>query len=128
MNEQNLQNGKATQFQTGEEQVKIAQQGGIASGKARREKKAMRELLEDALAKVIKSKSGEEATKKEVASIRIADGMANGDPKMLEIGLKILGDFTQKQEIEFKGTPTWYERNPFDDEDDSVQKDNSVGK
>ena len=77
--------------------------GGIASGKARREKKAMRELLEDALAKVIKSKSGEEATKKEVASIRIADGMANGDPKMLEIGLKILGDFTQKQEIEIKG-------------------------
>lgn len=125
MNEQNLtpQNRR-----TKSEQREIAKQGGIASGKARREKKAMRELLEDALAKVIKSKSGEEATKKEVASIRIADGMANGDPKMLEIGLKILGDFTQKQEIEFKGTPTWYERNPFDDEDDSVQKDNSVDK
>ena len=97
MNEQNLtpQNRR-----TKSEQREIAKQGGIASGKARREKKAMRELLEDALAKVIKSKSGEEATKKEVASIRIADGMANGDPKMLEIGLKILGDFTQKQEIE----------------------------
>lgn len=100
MNEQNLisQNRR-----TKSEQREIAKQGGIASGKARREKKAMRELLEDALAKVIKSKSGEEATKKEVASIRIADGMANGDPKMLEIGLKILGDFTQKQEIEIKG-------------------------
>lgn len=97
MNEQNLisQNRR-----TKSEQRKIAKQGGIASGKARREKKAMRELLEDALAKVIKSKTGEQATKKEVASIRIADGMANGDPKMLEIGLKILGDFTQKQEIE----------------------------
>lgn len=97
MNEQNLtpQNRR-----TKSKQREIAKQGGIASGKARREKKAMRELLEDALAKVIKSKSGEEATKKEVASIRIADGMANGDPKMLEIGLKILGDFTQKQEIE----------------------------
>lgn len=125
MNEENL---ISQDKRTKSEQRKIAKQGGIASGKARREKKAMRELLEDALAKVIKSKSGEEATKKEVASIRIADGMANGDPKMLEIGLKILGDFTQKQEIEFKGTPTWYERNPFDDEDDSVQKDNSVGK
>jgi len=113
MNEQNLQNGKATQFQTGEEQVKIAQQGGIASGKARREKKAMRELLEDALAKVIKSKSGEEATKKEVASIRIADGMANGDPKMLEIGLKILGDFTQKQEIEIKGEQPLFNVKPI---------------
>jgi hypothetical protein len=97
MNEENL---ISQDKRTKSEQRKIAQQGGIASGKARREKKAMRELLEDALAKVIKSKSGEEATKKEVASIRIADGMANGDPKMLEIGLKILGDFTQKQEIE----------------------------
>ena len=97
MNEENL---ISQDKRTKSEQRKIAQQGGIASGKARREKKAMRELLEDALAKVIKSKSGEVATKKEVASIRIADGMANGDPKMLEIGLKVLGDFTQKQEIE----------------------------
>lgn len=125
MNEENL---IPQDKRTKSEQRKIAQQGGIASGKARREKKAMRELLEDALAKVIKSKSGEVATKKEVASIRIADGMANGDPKMLEIGLKILGDFTQKQEIELKGTPPWYERNPFDDEDDGVQKDNSGDK
>lgn len=100
MNEQNL---ISQDKRTKSEQREIAKQGGIASGKARREKKAMRELLEDALAKVIKSKSGEQATKKEVASIRIADGMANGDPKMLEIGLKILGDFTQKQEIEIKG-------------------------
>lgn len=90
-----------------------ATKAGIASGKARREKKAMRELLEDALAKVIKSKSGEEATKKEVASIRIADGMANGDPKMLEIGLKILGDFTQKQEIEIKGEQPLFNVKPI---------------
>ena len=97
MNEQNL----IPFDQRSEKEVReMNRKGGINSGKARREKKAMRELLEDALAKVIKSKSGEEATKKEVASIRIADGMANGDPKMLEIGLKILGDFTQKQEIE----------------------------
>ena len=97
MNEQNL---IPNEQRTPSERRANATKAGIASGKARREKKAMRELLEDALAKVIKSKSGEEATKKEVASIRIADGMANGDPKMLEIGLKILGDFTQKQEIE----------------------------
>lgn len=125
MNEQNL---IPNEQRTPSERRANATKAGIASGKARREKKAMRELLEDALAKVIKSKSGEEATKKEVASIRIADGMANGDPKMLEIGLKILGDFTQKQEVEFKGTPPWYERNPFDDEDDGVQKDNSGNK
>lgn len=100
MNEQNL---IPFDKRSKDEVREMNRKGGVNSGKARREKKAMRELLEDALAKVIKSKSGEEATKKEVASIRIADGMANGDPKMLEIGLKILGDFTQKQEIELKG-------------------------
>ena len=37
--------GKDTQFQTGEEQAKIARKGGIASGEAKREKKEFRELL-----------------------------------------------------------------------------------
>lgn len=44
-NEQNLKKGIATQFQTGEEQVKIARKGGIKSGEARREKR----LLKDAI-------------------------------------------------------------------------------
>lgn len=110
MNEQNL---IPNEQRTPSERRANATKAGIASGKARREKKAMRELLEDALAKVIKSKSGEEATKKEVASIRIADGMANGDPKMLEIGLKILGDFTQKQEIEIKGEQPLFNVKPI---------------
>lgn len=38
---ENLKKGKATQFRAGEEQVKIARQGGIASGKARRQKKTL---------------------------------------------------------------------------------------
>ena len=42
-NEENLKKGESTQFRTGEEQVKIAQKGGKASGKARRRKKAMRQ-------------------------------------------------------------------------------------
>ena len=37
-NPENLKKGKATQFKAGEEQAKIARQGGIASGKAKREK------------------------------------------------------------------------------------------
>lgn len=39
-------NAEATQFQTGEEQVEIARQGGVASGKRRREKRAVKEILE----------------------------------------------------------------------------------
>ena len=38
-------NAEATQFRTGEEQVEIARQGGIASGKARTEKKTIQNIL-----------------------------------------------------------------------------------
>ena len=44
-NDENLKKGVATQFQTGEEQVKIARKGGIKSGEVRREKR----LLKDAI-------------------------------------------------------------------------------
>lgn len=44
-NIENLKKGKATQFQTGEEQVKIARKGGIASGEARREKKLIKDRI-----------------------------------------------------------------------------------
>ena len=40
-------NAEATQFRTGEEQVKIARQGGLASGKARREKQKTQQILAD---------------------------------------------------------------------------------
>lgn len=45
-NEKNLENGKATQFRTGEEQARIAQMGGIASGAARRRKKSLKEAAD----------------------------------------------------------------------------------
>lgn len=44
-NNDNLKKGKATQFQTGDEQVKIARKGGIASGKARRENKLIKDRI-----------------------------------------------------------------------------------
>ena len=42
-------NAEATEFRTGEQQVEIARQGGIASGVARREKKATQKILQDLL-------------------------------------------------------------------------------
>lgn len=45
-NEKNLENGKATQFRTGEEQARIAQMGGRASGAARRRKKSLKEAAD----------------------------------------------------------------------------------
>ena len=45
-NEQNLINGKATQFKAGEQQAEIARKGGKASAESKRRKKEMRERLE----------------------------------------------------------------------------------
>ena len=42
-------NAEATEFRTGEQQVEIARQGGIASGIARREKKTIQKILNDFL-------------------------------------------------------------------------------
>lgn len=44
-NEQNLKKGKGFETRTTEEQRKIAQMGGIASGKARREQKLIRDRI-----------------------------------------------------------------------------------
>lgn len=40
-------NSESTQFRTGEEQVEIARQGGLASGKARRERQKTQQILAD---------------------------------------------------------------------------------
>ena len=45
-----------TQFRTGAEQVETARKGGIASGKARREKKEMREFAKMVLDEMVKDK------------------------------------------------------------------------
>lgn len=42
-NEENLKKGEPYRFRTGEQQVETARKGGIASGEARRRKKAMRD-------------------------------------------------------------------------------------
>ena len=47
-------NAEATEFRTGEQQVEIARQGGIASGIARREKKTIQKILNDFLSTAAK--------------------------------------------------------------------------
>ena len=47
-------NAEATEFKTGEQQVEIARQGGIASGIARREKKTVQKILNDFLSTAAK--------------------------------------------------------------------------
>lgn len=84
--------------------------GGIASGKARREKKACREWLEAALESVIKDKDGtavkspdnprRSLTRKEAGMIKLAVKFANGDLKAIEQAVKILGESETKLVVE----------------------------
>jgi hypothetical protein len=82
---------------TEEEQRAIATMGGIASGEARREKRAMRELLEIALAaKCVRG----DLTNKEESAAQLAKKMAEGDLKAIEVGLKVIGEYEQKVKVE----------------------------
>ena len=63
-------NAEATEFRTGEQQVEIARQGGVASGIARREKKAIKTTLESLLSMPIKDGELDDIEKiKSIASI-----------------------------------------------------------
>lgn len=62
------------------ERREIARKGGIASGEARRERKAMRELLDIAMSEVYKNpKTGEIKTRDEWAAVALAKRAMKGD-------------------------------------------------
>lgn len=82
---------------TEEEQRAIATMGGIKSGERRREKRAMRELLEIALS--TKCVRGDVSNKEEAAA-QLAKKMAEGDLRAIEVGLKVLGEYEQKVKLE----------------------------
>jgi hypothetical protein len=108
-NANNLKNGEATQFRTGEEQVEIARQGGIASGKARREKKTIQKILADLLDSEIKdmpqfaklaSKMGVEGDKsvKDIFTmVCLLNSVKSGNLGDLERLSKLLGEDKQNE-------------------------------
>ena len=102
-------NAEATQFRTGEEQVEIARQGGIASGQARREKKTIQKILADLLDSEIKdspqfaklaSKMGVESDKsiKDIFTlVCLLNSVKNGNLGDLERLSKLLGEDKQNE-------------------------------
>lgn len=74
---------------TKEEQRKIATMGGIASGEARREKKAMREMLELCLS-MTDDETGK--TYKELATLGLIKGAASGNAQNYRTILETLGE------------------------------------
>ncbi len=84
-NQENLEKGKDTQFQTGEEQVKTAREGGIASGEARRKKRDIRLALEMLLEKEFKDRSGNTITGAEAIAAKQFEKAMKGDTKAFEV-------------------------------------------
>ena len=91
-NEKNLR-----PFNTASEAREKGRQGGIASGKKRRERKLMAELLREALSQEVKTRSGETITH-EIGVIRglILKAEA-GDPRAIALVLKMLGQMPKEQ-------------------------------
>ena len=70
---------------TKEEQKQIAIKGGIASGKARREKKTLRQCLEILLERTLKDKKGIEMTGAEAVSLKVFEKALKGDIRAFEV-------------------------------------------
>lgn len=63
-NEKNLEKGKATQFKSGEKAVTSGRKGGIASGKAKRERKSMKNTMKMLLSLDLEEENEKEVLKK----------------------------------------------------------------
>lgn len=85
---------------TEEEQRAIATMGGKASGEARRRKKAMREMLSEALQIVVTNSQGESKTLEEIGAMKVAEKYAKGDLKAAEFIARLLGEYEQKVKLE----------------------------
>ena len=82
---ENLKKGKATQFKTGEEQAKIGRKGGIASGKAKRKKKLLKECFDELLERDWESKKFGKASGSEALTLTVFQKALAGDLKAFEI-------------------------------------------
>lgn len=81
----NAKNLKPQNKRTKSEQRKIAQKGGIASGKKRRELKAFKDLLEAGLRQEIKTESGKSYTRAEYIALKLIKNAENGNIKAFEV-------------------------------------------
>lgn len=107
MNDENIRAHRFKKGNTADLQRDRAIQS--AGGKARaakiRERKQMKELLAIALEEMVENPQGDRATKKEVAAIQLANSMARGNLRATELGLKILGEFEERYNVETNEAP-----------------------
>lgn len=120
-NEKNLENGKLTQFRSGEEAAKNGQKGGIASGAARRRKRSMKEAADYYLSlpetdrrrvnALLRDAVEPEDIDNQMAVIKgITARAKKGDPQAANVLLKMLGEDKPQNE-----TVRLEEETPVDD-------------
>lgn len=107
MNEQNL---KPNSERTPSERKQLASKAGKASGKARREKRTMKQLLEIALSLMVTNKKGETASRKEVIAIQLVNRAASGDLRAIDLLTKLIGEQIVRQD-----TQVTVKKDKFDD-------------
>lgn len=102
MNEKQEKNLIPFQDMDPETRRKICSNGGKASGKARRDKRKLKDLLELAMSAKVTNSKGDSETKKAVAMIKLADKCISGDLKAIELAAKLLGESVDKVEVSGK--------------------------
>ena len=113
-NEKNLENGKATQFRSGEEAARNGKIGGIASGAARRRKRSLKEAADlylslpvtdrRVLNKIARDGVESEDIDNQMAIVAgLAKVAATGDSKAAKVLFDILGDADSVENAEDDG-------------------------
>ena len=101
--EELIENGKATRFQTGDEQAEIASQGGKASGVSRRRKRTLKQAAELAMSLPVSDPKIKTKLKKMGFDVGDADNQMavivglmgramKGDPKASALLFELLDD------------------------------------
>lgn len=94
-----------------DEAREMGRKGGKASGRKRREKRAFKELLEMAFSTTVTNRqTGEQATRKEVAAIKLAEKCTNGDIKAIKLAAELMGEKIQKMELQGKDGKDLFEK------------------
>ena len=113
-NEKNLENGKATQFRSGEEAARNGRIGGIASGAARRRKRSLKEAADLYLSlpvtdlrvwnKIARDGVEPEDIDNQMAIVAgLAKVAAMGDSKAAKVLFDLLGDADSVENAEDDG-------------------------
>ena len=102
---------------TKEEQKEIARKGGVASGEARRRKKTYAELAEIIGTQKVSEENGKklkklgvtngDQTNDALAVARIFQGVLQGNPKAIELWLKLRGEMPKEEtNLNISNAPT----------------------